>query len=65
VGGFGHPILAVGGGSSHPDFLPFFFKKKTKIWPKKKTGQNYVVLKWTKLRRFGQNDIVLDEPKTV
>jgi hypothetical protein len=59
-GGFGHPILVVGGGSSHPDFLPliylfiyFYLKKKTKI------------LKWPKLRHFGQNDVILGEPKTL
>jgi hypothetical protein len=66
-GGFGHPIPAVGGGWSHPRFPPFFFffnfpsffqqkkKKKKKLkWPK------LLYLKWSKLRRFGQNGVVLE-----
>jgi hypothetical protein len=56
-GGFSHPIPAIGGGRSHPDFLPPLFnfpslkKKKTKI------------LNWPKLHRFEKNDIILLEPK--
>jgi hypothetical protein len=71
-GGRSHPSAKNGvvrpphfwarGGSSHPaishppplffNFLLFFKKKKKK-------------LKWPKLRRYGQNDVILGEPKTV
>jgi hypothetical protein len=60
-GGFGHPHTAGMGwpatpiSSPPPPFFNFFISKPLK---KKKT------LKCSKLRRFGQNDVVLGLPKT-
>jgi hypothetical protein len=55
------PHFWEGGGSSHPDFPFFFFFFFFLIFLKKKKKKN---LKYPKLRLFGQNYVVLGEPKT-
>jgi hypothetical protein len=60
-GWFGHPIFGQGGGSSHPRFPLLFFFLISSLKKKKKTK----IRNGPKLRRFGQNGIVLGEPKMV
>jgi hypothetical protein len=57
MGWSSHPIFWARGGSSHPDFFPHFNFFISKPLKKK-------ILECSKLRRFGQNNVVLGKPKT-